>query len=86
MLGRSGTGAPAMSIIPLDLQRRFERRWAARFGSLTRAVPKSIGLKALRSTRAALGKKLLQVLLHKFMALFGQLFASDGVHFIFKQQ
>jgi hypothetical protein len=34
-----------MSIIPLDLQRRFERRWAARFGSLTRAVPKSVGLK-----------------------------------------
>ena len=34
-----------MSIIPLDLQRRLERRWAARFGSLIRAVPKSVGLK-----------------------------------------
>src|ERR1700720_1638891 len=34
MLGRSGTGAPAMSIIPLHLQRRLEQRWAARFGSL----------------------------------------------------
>jgi hypothetical protein len=34
LLGQSGTGAPAMSIIPLHLQRRFEQRWAARFGSL----------------------------------------------------
>jgi hypothetical protein len=30
-----------MSIIPLHLQRRFEQRWAARFGSLViPAVPK----------------------------------------------
>jgi hypothetical protein len=34
VLGRSGTGAPAMSIIPRHLQRRFDERWAARFGSL----------------------------------------------------
>jgi hypothetical protein len=35
-----------MSIIPLDLQRRFEQRWAARFGSkVIRAVPKNFGLK-----------------------------------------
>jgi hypothetical protein len=32
-----------MSIIPLYLQKRFEQRWAARFGSL--AVPKKVGLK-----------------------------------------
>src|SRR5271168_318564 len=31
MLGRSRTEASAMSIIPLDLQRRFEQRWASRF-------------------------------------------------------
>jgi hypothetical protein len=35
-----------MSIIPLHLQRRFEQRWAARFGSLViRDVPKRVGLK-----------------------------------------
>jgi hypothetical protein len=35
-----------MSIIPLHLQRRFEQRWAARFGSLViPAVQKKIGLK-----------------------------------------
>jgi hypothetical protein len=35
-----------MSIIPLHLQRRFEQRWAARFGSLViPAVPKKVGLK-----------------------------------------
>lgn len=34
VLGRSGTGASAMSIIPLHLQRRFEQRWAARVASL----------------------------------------------------
>jgi hypothetical protein len=35
-----------MSIIPLHLERRFEQRWAARFGSLViPAVPKSLGLK-----------------------------------------
>jgi hypothetical protein len=34
MFGRSGTGASALSIIPLHLQRRFERQWAGRFGSL----------------------------------------------------
>jgi hypothetical protein len=35
-----------MSVIPLDLQRRFEQRWAARFGSLViPAAPKNVGLK-----------------------------------------
>jgi hypothetical protein len=35
-----------MSIIPLHLQRRFEQRWAARFGSLViPSVPKNVGLK-----------------------------------------
>jgi hypothetical protein len=35
-----------MNIIPLHLQRRFEQRWAAQFGSL--AIPvvlKNVGLK-----------------------------------------
>jgi hypothetical protein len=36
----------AMSIISLHLQRRFERRWAARFRSLViPAVAKNVGLK-----------------------------------------
>jgi hypothetical protein len=35
-----------MSAIPLDLQRRFEQRWAARFVSpVPSAAPKSSGLK-----------------------------------------
>jgi len=35
-----------MSIIPLHLQRRFEQRWAARFGSLViPAAPKNARLK-----------------------------------------
>jgi hypothetical protein len=35
-----------MSSIPLDLQRKFERRWAARFISpATSATPKSTDLK-----------------------------------------
>jgi hypothetical protein len=35
-----------MTIIPLHLQRRFEQRWAARFGSLAiPAAPKKVGLK-----------------------------------------
>jgi len=35
-----------MGIIPLHLQRRFEQRWAARFGSLViAAMPKKVGLK-----------------------------------------
>jgi hypothetical protein len=38
-----------MSIIPIHLQRRFEQRWAARFGSLViPAVPKN----ASRATKA----------------------------------
>jgi len=45
-LGRSETGASAMRIIPLHLQRRFEQRWAARFGSLViPAAPKNARLK-----------------------------------------
>jgi hypothetical protein len=40
-----------MSIIPLHLQKRFELRWAARFGSLIiPAAPKNVGLKGLPST------------------------------------
>jgi hypothetical protein len=34
-----------MSIIPLHLQRRFEQRWAARFGSLVIPHVKKVGLK-----------------------------------------
>jgi hypothetical protein len=35
-----------MSYIPLDLQRRFERRWAAKLAlPVASAAPKSIGLK-----------------------------------------
>jgi hypothetical protein len=35
-----------MNVIPLHLQRRFEQRWAARFGSLVvPAIPKNVGLK-----------------------------------------
>jgi hypothetical protein len=35
-----------MSDIPLDLQRRFERRWAAQLAlRVVSAAPKSIGLK-----------------------------------------
>ena len=35
-----------MSAIPLHLQRKFERRWAARFGSpVASAAPKGSGLK-----------------------------------------
>jgi hypothetical protein len=40
-----------MSIIPLHLQRRFEQRWAAQFGSrVLPAAPKNIGLKSSPST------------------------------------
>jgi len=35
-----------MSDVPLDLQRRFERRWAAKLAlAVASAAPKSIGLK-----------------------------------------
>jgi hypothetical protein len=35
-----------MSIIPLHIQRLFEQRWAAQFGSrVIPAVPKNVGLK-----------------------------------------
>jgi hypothetical protein len=38
-----------MSIIPLHLQRRFEQRWAGRFGSLViPGAPKNVGLKGSR--------------------------------------
>jgi hypothetical protein len=40
-----------MSAIPLDLQRKFEQRWAARFVSpVASAVPKSIGMKVTANT------------------------------------
>jgi hypothetical protein len=43
--GHPEQGSPTMSIIPLHLQRRFERRWAARFGlPAIRPIPKNIGL------------------------------------------
>ena len=47
-----------MSIIPLHIQRRFEERWAARFGSpVIEATPKNVGLKSSPSTlRHARGK------------------------------
>ena len=49
-------GGSTMSIIPLHIQRRFDERWAARFGSAVPAVPKYIGLKgspvARRSRKA----------------------------------
>jgi hypothetical protein len=36
-----------MSTIPLHIQRRFDQRWVAQFGSLViPTVPKSAGLKA----------------------------------------
>jgi hypothetical protein len=57
-LGRSGTGASAMSIIPLHLQRRFEQRWAAQFGSLViPSVPKNVGLKGLTGQHCAARRK-----------------------------
>jgi hypothetical protein len=49
-----------MSVIPLDLQRRFEQRWAARFTSPVASVAaKNVALKgALRIGRRARQKKL----------------------------
>jgi hypothetical protein len=47
-----------MSIIPLHLQRRFERRWAARFGSLViPAVPKIERLAGQYAPRTAKAKE-----------------------------
>jgi hypothetical protein len=49
-----------MSNIPLDLQKRFERRWAARFGSpVASAAPKRSDLKATVNSlpRAAKAKE-----------------------------
>jgi hypothetical protein len=34
-----------MSAIPLHLQRRFEQRWAVRFGSPVPTAPKNVGVK-----------------------------------------
>ena len=47
-----------MSIIPLHIQRRFEQRWAAQFGSLViPAVPKTVRLKGWpRNLATRLGK------------------------------
>ena len=47
-----------MSDIPLDLQRRFERQWAAKYAlPVAPAAPKSIGLKCAvnRLPRSAKG-------------------------------
>jgi hypothetical protein len=42
-----------MGIMPLHLQRRFEQRWAARFGSLViPAVERLAGRHALRPAKA----------------------------------
>jgi hypothetical protein len=47
-----------MSIIPLHVQRRFEQRWAARFGSLVvPAVPKNVGLKSSQVSMRRARKK-----------------------------
>jgi hypothetical protein len=50
-----------MSIIPLHLQKRFEQRWAARFGSpVVPAAPKNVRIKKLTvniAPRAAKPKK-----------------------------
>jgi hypothetical protein len=42
----------AMSAIPLHLQRRFEQKWAARFGPPPAAMnaPKNVGSKATPAT------------------------------------
>src|SRR6202011_2174932 len=46
-----------MSSIPLDLQRRFEQRWAARFFSpITSAAPQKHRLERQPQQLAALGK------------------------------
>src|SRR6266436_1278526 len=51
LLGRSAPGAPAMSIIPLHLKRRFEQRWASRFTlPIASNAPKNVGTKATPST------------------------------------
>ena len=43
-----------MSAIPLHLQRRFEQRWASRFGLPVEATaPKNIGMKSKLSKVAA---------------------------------
>jgi hypothetical protein len=40
-----------MCSIPLDLERKFEQRWAARFVSpVASATPKSIGMKVIANT------------------------------------
>ena len=42
-----------MSLIPLHLQRRFERRWAARFGSLViPAAPRERRIESLAGQHA----------------------------------
>jgi hypothetical protein len=43
-----------MSIIPLDLERRFEQRWAARFvPPVPSAAPKKIGPKGMAPLQTA---------------------------------
>jgi hypothetical protein len=47
-----------MSIIPLHLQRRFEQRWAAQFGSrISQAAPKTVRLKGSPVNTAPRGAK-----------------------------
>jgi hypothetical protein len=49
--GRSGTGSPAMTAIPLHIQRRIEQRWASRFTQPAASdAPKNGGAKATPST------------------------------------
>jgi hypothetical protein len=51
MLGRSGRGSPAMTAIPLHIQRRIEQRWASRFARpVASDAQKNIGAKATPST------------------------------------
>jgi hypothetical protein len=48
----------AMSIIPLHLQRKFERRWAARFvRPVASTAPKSISLKGTATGQPSRAKK-----------------------------
>jgi hypothetical protein len=51
-------GALTMSTIPLHLERKFERRWAARFVSpVASAAPKNIGLKGAFSSLPSKSKR-----------------------------
>ncbi len=57
-VGAAGTGTPAMPIIPLHLQRRFEQRWTSRFTQRVASnAPKNVGTKATPSARRRVGQK-----------------------------